>query len=166
MKVSKASSYAMHAVQYMVRHFTLLPVANKTIAKAEGIPSAYLAKIMQKLSNNNILVSCKKNSGGYLFARSPEQISVMEVLETIEGKDFFDECFMKHCDCGATTESCGIFRIWRESTKNLKETLEKMSLVDSAWTHPQHYFDDSPKKKRQTFAAKKKDIPGRKVELV
>ena len=49
MKVTKSTAYALHALMYMVRHNTQLPVTTATVAKAEGIPSDYLAKIFQQL---------------------------------------------------------------------------------------------------------------------
>ncbi len=56
MKVKKATAYALHALMYMVRHATQLPVTTTTIAKGEGIPSEYLAKIFQKLSKAHIVI--------------------------------------------------------------------------------------------------------------
>lgn len=140
MKTSKASSYAMHALMYMVRHSTQLPVTNKIIAKAEGIPEGYLAKIFQRLTKAGIVASCRTGHGGYVFVRPPADISVMEVITTVEGKGLFEECFMKHCDCGGTPATCGIYRKWIEATSGLKELLNKTSLVDVAWDHPAHNF--------------------------
>ena len=115
MKTSKASSYAMHALRYMVRHRSLLAITNKIIAKSEGIPERYLAKIFQRLVKAGIVVSCKTSKGGYFCARPPEKISVTEVLDTIEGESVFDECFMKHCDCRGNAESCYIYGAWAEA---------------------------------------------------
>ena len=141
MKTSKASSYAMHALMYMVRHSTMLPVNGRVIARSERISEGYLAKIFQRLVRANIVAASKARGGGYLFARPPEQISVLEVVEVIEGKPLFDECFMKHCDCGGTVQSCDIYRSWREATEGLKESLAQMSLAEATWAHPAHYFE-------------------------
>ena len=140
MKTSKASSYALHALMYMVRHSTLLPVSNRIIAKSEGIPEGYLAKILQRLVKAQIVVVGKKRGVAYTFARPPEQISVMEVLEAIEGEGFLDDCFMRHCVCEATSDTCIIFSRWREATKQLRESLGQTSLADVTWAHPEHYF--------------------------
>lgn len=140
MRTSKASSYAMHALMYMVRHSTLLPITNKIIAKSEGIPEGYLAKIFQRLVKAGIVASCKTGRGGYLFARTPDEISLVEVLDAIEGESVFDECFMKHCDCRGTPENCYIYRAWIDATRNLKELLSRTSLTDLTWHHPEHYF--------------------------
>ena len=140
MKTSKASSYAMHALMYMERHSTLLPITNKVIAKSEGIPEGYLAKIFQRLTKAGIVESCRSSHGGYVFARPAAEISVMEVITTVEGKGLFEECFMKHCDCGGTPETCEIYRKWVEATNDLKEHLGKSSVADIAWHHPDHVF--------------------------
>ena len=155
MKTSKASSYAMHALMYMVRHATLLPITNKVIARSECIPEKYLAKIFQRLANAKIVASCKKGSGGYLFDRSPEQINVLEILNAMEGNSLFDDCFMRHCLCGGTVENCEIYQLWQDATSKLKEHLSKMSLVDAAWNHPEHYFEHPMKENNLTLLNEK-----------
>ena len=59
MKISQSSAYALHALMYMTRHVTQLPVASKTIAKAEGLPHGYLAKILQQLAKAGFIRSAK-----------------------------------------------------------------------------------------------------------
>ena len=140
MKVSQASAYALHALMYMVRHITLLPVSNRIIAKSEKIPPEYLAKIFRKLVKNKIVISSKKGSGGYLFARPPEEISVLDVIQAIEGETIFDECFMQHGYCERTAETSSLLPVWQEAAAKLKGSLGKMSLIEATWSHPQHYF--------------------------
>ena len=141
----------MHAVMYMVRHSTMLPVTNRVVARSEDIPEGYLAKIMQRLANANIVTSSKTAGGGYLFARPPETISVLEILQTIESSALFEECFMKHCDCNATPDSCDIYRKWLDATRELKEALAQTYVTDVAWTHPEHRFD-SGRRRQQVYA--------------
>lgn len=59
MKVKQAMAYALHALMYMVRHITQLPVTAGSIAKAEGIPAGYLAKIFRQLVKANIVKAYK-----------------------------------------------------------------------------------------------------------
>ena len=140
MKISRASAYALHALMYMVRHATNLPVIGETIAKAEGIPPQYLAKILQRLVKTGFVRRAKGKSGGYTFARSPEEISLLELLETIEGGPLFDDCFMKHCECDGTPENCRILSIWASTTRQIKELLEETTVAMAAWNHPEHRF--------------------------
>ncbi len=140
MKITRSSSYALHALMYMVRHSTQLPATTVTIAKAEGIPSDYLAKIFQQLVKAQFVQAVRGKSRGYVFARPPEQISLLELFEVTEGATLFDDCFLKHCECDGTPENCRIFSVWAHATRQIKELLAQTSVAAAAWSHPEHRF--------------------------
>jgi len=144
MKVSRAAAYALHALMYMVRHITELPVATNTIAKAEGIPPGYLAKIFQRLVQARFVRPARGGKGGYIFARPPEEIDLLELLEAIEGGPLFDDCLLKHCECGGTPDNCHIFSVWVGATRRIKELLEETTVTAAAWNHPEHRFLSLP----------------------
>ncbi len=144
MKVSKTTAYALHAMMYMVRHITQLPVTAETVAKSEGIPIVYLAKILQRLAKAGFVKAVKGRQKGYILARSPNEISLLELLETTEGKTLFDDCFLRQCDCGGTTENCHIYACWASVTKRIKNLLEDITLETAAWNHPEHRFCSLP----------------------
>ena len=156
MKVKKSSAYALHALMYMVRHSTQLPATTATIAKAEGIPSEYLAKIFQQLVKASFVKAVAGRKKGYIFSRPPEEISLLELFETIEGCRLFDECFLKQCDGSGTTENGSISEIWYNATRQINNLLKETSVASAAWKHPQHRFLSlpislaNPKKKRKT----------------
>jgi Rrf2 family protein len=140
MKIKKSTAYALHALMYMVRHNTQLPATTATIAKAEGIPSDYLAKIFQQLTKAHLIKAVKNRNRGYVFAKRPEEISLLELFEVIEGSSLFQDCFLRHCECGGTKENCRIFSVWINSTKRVKEILEETTVASAAWSHPEHRF--------------------------
>lgn len=140
MKITRSSSYALHALMYMVRHNTQLPATTVTIAKAEGIPADYLAKILQQLVKARLVRAVRGRRRGYLFARAPEEISLLELFEIIEEDSLFDDCFLRHCECGGTPENCHIFSVWRDATRQVKELLAQTSVAAAAWSHPEHRF--------------------------
>ncbi len=144
MKVKKATAYALHALMYMVRHATQLPVTTNTIAKGEGIPSEYLAKIFQRLSKAHIVKGVKGRNKGHIFARPPEEISLLEIIKSIEGESLFDECPIKHCECGGTPENCYIFAQWVSATRKISALFEETNLVTVTWNHPEHRFNSLP----------------------
>ena len=144
MKVSKASAYSLHALMYMVRHITQLPATTNTIAKAEGIPSGYLAKIFQKLVKAGLVKAVRGKNKGYIFAKSPEEINLLELFELIEGASLFDDCLLRHCECGGTPENCCIFAKWISATKKIKQLFLETSLTTAAWNHPEHRFYSLP----------------------
>jgi len=144
MKISKSSAYALHAVMYMVRHRTQLPVASETIAKAEGIPAGYLSKILQKLTRAGLIKAVRGKKRGYIFARQPGEISMSELLETIEDGPLFNDCLLRHCECGGTPQNCHIYSRWISATKSINELFDETSLETAAWNHPEHRFDSLP----------------------
>lgn len=144
MKIAKSASYALHALMYMVRHSTQLPVTAVTVAKAEGIPSDYLAKIFQQLAKARFVKAIRGRKRGYVFAKEPEQITLLELFESIEGGPLFDDCFMKHCECGGTPGNCRIYSIWTDATREIKKELEDTSVAGAAWNHPEHRFLSLP----------------------
>jgi Rrf2 family protein len=88
MKLTRASSYALHAVAFMAAqksHET--PVASHIIAEARGIPERFLLKVLKPLVSANppILRSVKGPNGGYRLAKSPTDITMLEVLEAVDG---------------------------------------------------------------------------------
>jgi Rrf2 family protein len=144
MKLKKATSYALHALMYMTRHLTQLPVNLETISKAEGIPQSYLSRIFQKLVKAGIVELATPRGKGYDFVNPPAQTNLLELFEVMEGSSLFKDCFMKHCKCGGTPDNCYIYAAWQKSTKKMAALLTETSLVDAAWNHPEHRFNELP----------------------
>jgi Rrf2 family protein len=144
MKVSQASAYALHALMYMARHMTQLPVTSKVMAKAEGMPQGYLAKILQQLAKAGFIQSAKGRERGYVFAKPPEEISLLELFDAVEDKPLFDDCPLRHCACGGTNENCHIFSQWTTATRRFKDLLAETTVASAAWHHPEHRFDVPP----------------------
>jgi len=161
-KVSKAVAYSLHALMYMVRHITQLPATTNTIAKAEGIPSGYLAKIFQRLVKAGFIKAVRGKNKGYVFAKLPEEINLLELLEAIDGQSLFDDCLLRYCKCGGTPENCCILAEWLDATKKFKKFLAENSLATATWNHPEHRFYSLPEslktinKKLKTKAARSK----------
>ena len=85
MKLTRASSYALHAVAYMATQKSDKPVASHHIAQARGIPERFLLKVLKPLVSARVLHSIKGPNGGYRLARTPGDISMLEILEAVDG---------------------------------------------------------------------------------
>jgi len=161
MKVSKASAYGLHALMYMVRHLTQLPVTVEMIAGAEGIPAGYLGKIFQQLSRAGFVRSVRGRKRGYVFARDPEEITLLAVLEALERHSLFDDCPFKHCLCGGTPENCQIYAQWISGTRKVKDIFSETTIATVAWNHPDHRFDVPPQPSAPT-KIEIRSVPGKK----
>jgi Rrf2 family protein len=86
MKLTRASSYALHAVTFLAAQKDhTRPVASHHIAAARGIPERFLLKVLKPLVSAGILLSLKGPSGGYRLARQADEISMLDVLEAVDG---------------------------------------------------------------------------------
>src|SRR5215813_13222436 len=85
MKLTRASSYALHAVAYMAAQKHDRPVASHHIAHARGIPERFLLKVLKPLVSARVLLSIKGPNGGYRLAKSPSEITMLDILEAVDG---------------------------------------------------------------------------------
>jgi Rrf2 family protein len=85
MKLSRASSYALHAVVYMAAQEGKSSIASHHVAKAEGFSEVFLLKLLRPLVQARLLHSLKGPNGGYKLARPASKITMLEVIEAVDG---------------------------------------------------------------------------------
>ena len=85
MKLTRASTYALHAVAFMASQKHDRPIASHNIAQARGIPERFLLKVLKPLVSARVLHSIKGPNGGYRLARPASEITMLEVLEAVDG---------------------------------------------------------------------------------
>src|SRR5207248_1053531 len=85
MKLTRASNYALHAVAFLAGQKHNRPVASHHIAAARGIPDRFLLKVLKPLVSARVLLSLRGPNGGYRLARNAEEISLLDVLEAVDG---------------------------------------------------------------------------------
>jgi Rrf2 family protein len=85
MKLTRASSYALHAVVHMAAQKKNDPVASHIIAHARGIPDRFLLKVLKPLVSAQVLTSVKGPNGGYRLAKPANEITMLEILEAVDG---------------------------------------------------------------------------------
>jgi len=85
MRLTRASSYALHAVAYMAQQQSDRPVPSHRIAGERAIPEGFLLKVLKPLVSARVLMSIKGPHGGYRLARPASDITVLEVVEAVDG---------------------------------------------------------------------------------
>src|ERR1700693_1226713 len=85
MKLTRASSYAIHAMMYLADQEDQRSVASHHIARARKIPERFLLKVLRPLVSARILISLPGPNGGYHLARPANKISLLEILEAVDG---------------------------------------------------------------------------------
>jgi Rrf2 family protein len=107
MQFTKAEEYGMFGVLYLADADRSKVIPLSEISQAQDIPEKFLAKIFQSLSKAGIVRSHRGVRGGFTLAKSPDQISMKEVLETIQGPYHLMKCTESIAACDhADTEFC------------------------------------------------------------
>jgi Rrf2 family protein len=85
MKLTRASQYALQALAHYVRLPAGTILASHKVAQEEDIPERFLLKVLKPLVTARILRSVKGPNGGYSLSRSAKDISILEVVEAVDG---------------------------------------------------------------------------------
>ena len=129
MQITRAGEYAILGATYLARQRKDQAVMIEEICQAESIPKSFLAKIFQTLTRAGVIHSQRGVHGGFKLIRSPEQISILEILEAIEGKIAFQRCLQEPVDCHKM-DACTLCDIFTEAQHRMKEIFQKTSLAD------------------------------------
>jgi Rrf2 family transcriptional regulator, nitric oxide-sensitive transcriptional repressor len=89
--LSQTVEYSLRAIVWLAAHAET-PQTNQQIAEATLVPSGYLAKVMQSLRRGGIVTAQRGKRGGFLLARSPKSVSVLEVITSVEPIQRIREC--------------------------------------------------------------------------
>lgn len=107
------------------------PLLVKDIADACGIPPAYLAKIVNQLARRGILSTQRGIGGGVTLARSPHDISLFELCESLGDPIVQCRCLLSAAPC-SDDRACPAHAFWKVHRASLVEFLQRMSVAQMA----------------------------------
>ena len=117
---SKSVEYALRALTYLARQPKGSPKLARQIACSQRAPAFFLAKTLQQLARNGVLRSVKGPTGGFALDRPPSKITMMEVIEVLDGTDTYDRCIVGLRECNDQA-LCPV----HDSFKSLRERLKR-----------------------------------------
>lgn len=129
MKITQAGEYGLLALVYLARQPEGRLAMSDEIATAEDIPKGFLAKILQTLNRAGFLYSRQGAKGGFMLARRPVEISVLEVIEAIEGPIAFQRCLEEPATCDRA-ETCALCAVFTEAQNQVTEIFARVTLSD------------------------------------
>lgn len=124
MQITRQADYAVRAVLYLAGLNNGRRAPTSEIARKQHIPPSFLAKIVSQLSVAGVVQTSRGARGGVSLARPPEDISLLEVVEAIDGPIALNACVLdpKACEFGS---DCAVHEIWCNAQAELVNKLRQ-----------------------------------------
>ncbi|RME06396.1 MAG: Rrf2 family transcriptional regulator [Anaerolineae bacterium] len=123
MQITRQADYAVRAVYYLARLGMNKRAATSRIAEDQHIPPSFLAKIISQLSIAGLLHTSRGARGGVALARQPHEISLLDVVEAIDGPIRLNECVTEDGLC-TFEKNCPMRPVWCDAQTELVERLK------------------------------------------
>ena len=132
------AEYGVRLLVELGRHEDNRPVSLKAVADAEGLPLAYLERIVALLKKAGLVESTRGAHGGYLLSRTPDEIRMDEVVLALEGQVAPMSCFVEDLPDGSKVlcshhddgDLCATKLLWMRVQGGVMEQLQRTTLQE------------------------------------
>jgi Rrf2 family protein len=128
MKLSLAAELAVRGATVLAIRYGDGPIALAEICAPRDLPRQYLAKIFSALVRAGLVRPQRGKKGGYQLARDPAAITVLEIIEAVEGPITLNFCQQEPPECDQ--EKCPVRPVWAELQKTIRDRLGSIALAD------------------------------------
>jgi Rrf2 family protein len=125
---SKGCEYAILALTEISPKRGVGGFSVKSACKAAGIPESFTRKIFQSLVKSQILDGRPGPGGGYRFRKDPSQISLLDIIYAVDGKNAFEKCVIKDFKCDETNH-CPLHSMWLKAKSSMMKDLKKSTVA-------------------------------------
>lgn len=131
MQITREGDYGIRSVLYLSRQpFKKISFVNE-ISEEYRIPRSFLAKILQKLVKAKLVRSYRGVKGGFSLAKQAREITILDVIEAIEGKIHLNICLQDKKKC-SFSRHCPVHPVWSTVQIRFTEILKKINFEDLA----------------------------------
>lgn len=134
MQITRQADYAIRAVLHVSKLDQNQLVSTSQIAEAQRIPPSFLAKIISQLSVAGILQTARGARGGVTLAKPAVQITLLEVVEAIDGPILLNQCVNDEHACSFGQE-CPLQPVWCNAQSELIQRLSETNFGQFANLH-------------------------------
>ena len=128
MKFSSRAIYGMRAMLALARTHGHGSTFLKEIVERESLPGTYLEQLMVPLRKAGIVQAVRGAKGGYTLARNPADITVLSILEALEGPLNLADCPSGSGCCGKP-DTCALQELWAEGSRAILAVYQGISLA-------------------------------------
>ncbi len=131
MELTRKGEYAVRGIVYLATRPLDQVCLLSEIASAVDVPQTFLAKIFQQFSKIGLVRSYRGTGGGFVLGRLPENISLLEVVEAVEGTITPNRCVIGEGQCDRVA-GCNVHPVWIKVQQQTREILANVSLLELA----------------------------------
>jgi len=131
MELTRKGEYAIRGIVYLAGKPLDKVCLLSDIAAAVDVPPTFLAKIFQQFSKIGLVKSFRGTGGGFLLGRPPENITLLEVVEAVEGPIIPNRCVVTPSDCDRTGY-CNVHPVWMKIRGEIRNVLNGVTLKELA----------------------------------
>jgi len=124
------TEYGLRALVKLAKNSTGRPLSLLQIAREEKLPKLYLEQLFKNLKAERIVKSSKGAEGGYALFKPAEKISLLRIIEALEGPLLVSYCLSDKGQTRCSCQSCLTKKVWNKLQKNIKATLQAFTLKD------------------------------------
>ena len=129
MKLSTRSRYGTRLMVDLAQHYDEGPIQIRDIAKRQDISAKYLEQLIIPLKKTNHVKSIRGPKGGHMLARSPQEITVGEIVKVLEGDISLVHC-VENPDSCKRIDICPTRDIWKTATEAMFNELNAVTLSE------------------------------------
>ncbi len=129
MVITRATEYAIRTVIFLAQQPKDEIVLKKDICRTQDVTPAFLTKILQPLIKNGIVSSQRGVGGGFLLAKDPDQITLLDILQAEEGPLKLNHCLVDNDSC-QREEHCSAHEVWSEVQSEMVKVLKRYSVAE------------------------------------
>lgn len=131
MELTRKGEYAIRGIVYLAGKPLDKVCLLSEIAAAVDVPPTFLAKIFQQFSKIGLVKSFRGTGGGFMLGRPPEEITLLEVVEAVEGAIIPNRCVVKPTDC-ERSGFCNVHPVWKKVQGEVRGVLAGVTLLELA----------------------------------
>lgn len=130
-RLSRAAEYSIRGLLQLTIMEGKGPQDVDAVSKAQDVPKAYLSKLFQQLAKKGFIKSARGPEGGFVLAKSSSDITLLAVVEAMEGPIFLNVCLISIGYC-ERDKTCPVHDVWGEAQKAFLEVLKSCTFSDLA----------------------------------
>ena len=127
MKISTKGCYGLRALVDLAQHHGEGPVLMRAIAERQGLSRKYLHALLTSLRAAGMVRSIRGSGGGYVLARPPSELPVLDILQALEGNLDVAQC-VRHPGVCERSSGCACHDVWTELSRALAKRLLKSKI--------------------------------------